>query len=133
MSAHIHAELMKQYAEDAMVTDKPWELWEVLGMAQYLPLYAHPSWHDEATYRRKPKTININGFEVPEPYRGEMKGGQKYYPVDPQAFLFQYGATWCDASIDRRWKDRSFIHLTEEAAALHGKALASFTSGDTNA
>lgn len=25
---HPHAELMKQYAEDAMETDKPWERWE---------------------------------------------------------------------------------------------------------
>lgn len=28
MPAHIHAELMAQYAEDALITDKPWELWE---------------------------------------------------------------------------------------------------------
>ena len=28
MPKHIHAELMKQYAEDAMTTDEPWKLWE---------------------------------------------------------------------------------------------------------
>ena len=26
--AHIHAELMAQYAEDAKQHDKPWELWQ---------------------------------------------------------------------------------------------------------
>ena len=29
MTAHKHANLMLQYAQDAMETDKPWERWEV--------------------------------------------------------------------------------------------------------
>jgi len=28
MTAHKHADLMLQYAQDAMETDKPWERWE---------------------------------------------------------------------------------------------------------
>ena len=28
MPKHIHADIMKQYAEDAMTTDEPWKLWE---------------------------------------------------------------------------------------------------------
>lgn len=28
MTAHIHAEHMLQYAQDAMWTNTPWELWE---------------------------------------------------------------------------------------------------------
>ena len=31
MAKHIHADLMLQYAQDAMETDKPWERWEVYG------------------------------------------------------------------------------------------------------
>ena len=27
MPKHIHADLMKQYAEDAMTTNEPWKLW----------------------------------------------------------------------------------------------------------
>ena len=30
MPKHIHAYLMKQYAEDAMTTDAPWKLWEAV-------------------------------------------------------------------------------------------------------
>ena len=29
MTAHKHADLMLQYAQDAMETDKSWEWWEV--------------------------------------------------------------------------------------------------------
>lgn len=55
---HIHAEAMKQYAEDAMETDKPWERWE------WLDLYPNngwclctdsPKWVNEVQYRRKNK------------------------------------------------------------------------------
>ena len=28
MTKHIHADLMMEYAKDAMETDKPWERWE---------------------------------------------------------------------------------------------------------
>ena len=31
MAKHVHADLMLQYAQDAMETDKPWERWEVYG------------------------------------------------------------------------------------------------------
>ncbi len=62
MPKHIHAELMAQYAQDAMETDKPWELWEcdsgkgwIEGLGPFLfdPCYK---------YRRKPKTFMCNGW-----------------------------------------------------------------------
>lgn len=32
MTKHIHAELMAEYAKDAMETDKPWERWECFNL-----------------------------------------------------------------------------------------------------
>lgn len=29
MAKHIHADLMMQYAQDAAITPRPWEWWEV--------------------------------------------------------------------------------------------------------
>ena len=29
MAAHVHAELMDQYAQDATKTNKPWEFWQL--------------------------------------------------------------------------------------------------------
>jgi len=59
MSKHIHAELMAQYAADAMETDKPWERWESCVKVQNLwrPLIGHPMWSDAINYRRKTVTI----------------------------------------------------------------------------
>ena len=77
MTGHIHAELIAQYAEDAKVSKTPWEFWQEeppfgehdgITIRRKKPewrycgptLCFHPSWK----YRRKPKTVTINGFEV---------------------------------------------------------------------
>lgn len=57
MSKHIHAELMAQYAQDAMETDKPHCLWQWKDRNHdWSDIFDHPSWHLDGEYRRKPKT-----------------------------------------------------------------------------
>lgn len=55
---HKHAELMVQYAQDAMKNERPWELWEVWsgGMESggWLSLETHPDWDANKAYRRSP-------------------------------------------------------------------------------
>jgi hypothetical protein len=134
MKAHIHAELMMEYAKDAMETDKPWERWEFNIDNEWKSMfrYGHPLWDDDTKYRRKPITININGHEVPEPYRGEMKAGQPYYTPE----LYNCGTDYWEVYHDRQWENgiydnvamkNGLLHLTEDAAIKHAKALLSFT------
>jgi len=77
-------------------------------------------------YRRKPRTIHINGFEVPEPFRGRLELKQKYWviAVSSRCALFN---SWCASDLERYWMAAGLIHLTKEAAELHRKALLSFT------
>jgi len=133
---HPHAELMAQYAEDAKETDKPWERWEIkaLGLSTYTfsDLVDHPQWHPSEVYRRKPQTININGYEVPEPVRSMPKDGTYlYYVASPQGEdlvlgfeVGKYSPWFTQNHVDRGW-----FHTTREAAELHAKALLSFTNG----
>ena len=55
MNAHIHAENMMLYAEDAAETAKPWELWEFIsfGMEDWQSLDSNPNWGFATEYRRK--------------------------------------------------------------------------------
>ena len=55
--SHPHAELMKQYAEDAAETDRPWERWQVsvCGEWSWRDCKDQPSWRPEHQYRRKPQ------------------------------------------------------------------------------
>lgn len=57
MSKHPHAELMAQYAQDAMETDKPWERWQYKNdvMHDWHDCYFPIDWVDCVQYRRKPK------------------------------------------------------------------------------
>ena len=123
---------MLQYAQDAMETDKPWERWEYFDTQVWRPLrMVYPLWSANTQYRRKPMTININGHEVPEPYRGEMKIGQSYYSPD----LYNCRTDYWDI-YDRQWEDTIYdnfvmknglLHLTDHAASKHTEALLSFT------
>ena len=53
---HKHAELMMQYAQDAMETNEPWERWEYFhrGAGEWKSL-KKLNWNPNVMYRRKPK------------------------------------------------------------------------------
>ena len=59
MTRHIHADLMMQYAQDALETDKPWERWEIAEADSNCPTWRSPdsalAWWPAYQYRRKPK------------------------------------------------------------------------------
>ena len=55
--AHIHAALMAQYAQDALTTDTPWDLWEFQASSNgsWNMVTTHPAWLIDGKYRRKPE------------------------------------------------------------------------------
>jgi hypothetical protein len=73
-----------------------------------------------------PKTILINGIEVPEPEMKNILHNQKYYLVDILNSKVSYGI-WEGGYKDFQWLNYGLIHLTEEAAIIHRDALLSFT------
>jgi hypothetical protein len=77
-------------------------------------------------FRRKTKTININGFEVPEPMRVKPEKGSKYYLTEVD--MGARDIEWDDDATDNRWLKSGICHATAEAAELHRKALLSFTA-----
>ncbi len=126
MGKHIHAELMLQYAQDAMETETPWERWECLEKDddEWSELGINPRFHPDVKYRRKPKTININGFEVPEPLREAPKDGTTYYPVYIPTIA---GEWWAGDNGDKICLWEGLAHSTIEGARLHREALLSLT------
>jgi hypothetical protein len=83
-----------------------------------------PVYH--AHVRIKPKTININGYEVPEPLREEPEEGTIcYYAfVGAEPYKFNYRPHNESNVI---WLKRGMLHDSLQAAELHKKALLSFT------
>jgi hypothetical protein len=122
---HVHAELMALYAQDAMETDKPWERWELKDTYQthWTACKPHICFDDSLQYRRKPRTIKVNGFDVPEPMRGiEQSQNVWWASPDEECFAaeldFYRGSPWRE-----RLLSRGLIHSTKEAAAKHAMAM----------
>jgi hypothetical protein len=79
--------------------------------------------YDAAT---KPRTITVNGIEVPEPVRNRPDEGDELWAADVTADddgapvrLF----VWFDDGFDNRIFRRGLIHRTREAAEAHVRAL----------
>ena len=125
---HIHAAAMAEYAKDALETDKPWERWEASfkGQEVYFALENNPCWGPGIEYRRKPRTILINGHEVLEPCRTPLQCGEHYWIPDLFGGAIEY--CWEGDIHDDSFLNDGFIHLTEEAAVKHYNALRSFTA-----
>lgn len=127
---HPHAESMLLYAQDAMETDKPWERWQFKHQSEVnwrSDAGANFSWLVNYDYRRKPRTILINGIEVPEPVREVLASNQKFfYPCLDHEDLVQVDRWFCYEE-DQHKLEQGLIHLTEENARKHAFALLSFT------
>ena len=126
MTAHKHAALMLQYAQDAMETDRPWERWQFRpeGEADWRDFAEHfrPTWGDSTEYRRKPKTLTYT-VTIPEPLRKALKRGESYYVVDMHEIPFYFLCWWYDDEVDRRNLKRGLCFATGEDAAAAAKAM----------
>lgn len=127
MTKHKHAELMMQYAQDAMETDKPWERWQYFhrGTEEWKSL-EKLNWNPNVMYRCKPKMLSVtlaNGEVVswPEPQRTELEYGDAYFYVDVDGSVMV--GEWDCLEWDKRTLADGWVHLTEEAAQQHAAAL----------
>lgn len=100
--------------------------WEDMKEEDVLSSIAEAQWKPEC-YRIKPRTININGHEVPEPMRVEPNSDESYFVpnlIEDHPFTH---FTWNGNRIDKKWLVLGVCHTTKEAAIAHAKALLSFT------
>lgn len=80
-----HHELIAQYCEDWKTNPEPWRLWEWNDGDGWAPFTNHPKWDHENDYRRRPRTIRIGEYDVPEPEKAPD------YPQPPDD-----GQEWID-------------------------------------
>jgi len=127
---HKHAELAIEYAQDMLNDEYPWRLWQYKN--EYQPNWKEctpemMAFYKNVEYRRKPRTILINGIEVPEGIKSEPKYGTRYYMPNLQDITDVCYSTWDGNSDDKNWLKLGIVHLNEEAAIKHAEALLSFT------
>lgn len=124
INGHPHADLIMKYAEIAQHDAEPWKYYEELISGTWCNCQNHLCFYENLEYRLKPRTININGFEVPEPLRNEPSDGTDYYVLDMSEISEM---KWTSDVSEHQWLKAGIIHLTREAAEKHLEALLSFT------
>ena len=123
MTAHKHAALMLQYAQDALETNTPWTRWEVAAPGdKFVSLVSHPYWVEEYEYRRKPRTLTYT-VTIPEPMREAPKRGESYYVMDMDEISLYFLHWWYDDEADRRNLKRGLCFATKEDAIAAAKAM----------
>ena len=133
MTAHKHAALMLQYAEDATKTDTPWERWEFeVKSGVWCNLSEHPAWLENKNYRRKPQVIRVGRHEFPEPTKEEPKIGANYWIVSGYANrgYIAESFVWNGSFLDYGCLKHNMAHLSESAAQAHADVLNAICRGD---
>ena len=125
---HVHAELMAQYAEDAMTHAEPWKLWQydtVVG--SWTDCARSPSWTTNYEYRRKPKMKLIHGTEVPDLSFTPSTNEDYYYIClsSDQLVKQAYNSNGCMTTKLRAVRGLCYPFTAEgkRAAILHAEAL----------
>ena len=133
MTAHKHAALMLQYAQDAAETPRPWERWEVMIPPNvWRPLGAHPEWHVHDDYRRRPQVIRVGRHEFPKPITEAPEEGTVYWTIEARGRNGFYAERykWLQNGEDESCIRQGLIHLTEASAQAHADALNAICRGD---
>ena len=124
MTAHKHAHLMAQYAQDALETDKPWERWQVrsLNTEVWLDCASGTVFSDLCEYRRKPRTLTYT-VTIPEPLREAPKDGNGYYVPCQLAPALWGSFEWHNGDLDKLYLKRGLCFATREDAIAAAKAM----------
>ena len=124
MTAHKHAALMLQYAQDAMETDKPWKRWQFRAYRakNWLDCVSGTKFSDLCEYRRKPRTMTYK-VTIPEPLRKAPGVGEAYYVAAPDAAGFCIEYVWTGRVTDIQGFKRGLYFATKEDAIAAAKAM----------
>ena len=130
VTRHPHADLMRQYAEDAAQTEEPWKLWE--GRPADGPHWAtmvfHPGWNTAYLYRRRSEPLPtptrvVNGFTVPAPEPVALAKDTRYCLAAPALLTWWCPNLWRDQRLDHLYLERGLAFLAKEHAVANAKAM----------
>jgi len=122
---HVHAELMAQYAQDALETDRPWERWQSRskGAAHdnmaWRTMYGHPKWQGSRDYRRKPVQVQVAGevFDDIVLDRDACRNASVFLVMDSIVYQRSPGDV-----LTTRYRE-GLVHTTYDGAYRHLEAL----------
>lgn len=83
-------------------------------------------------FRLSREMITIGDVSFPKPVSKALEEGQKYFIPDLTVTRLYYTSQWCDTDLDNLRLKRGIIHLSEEDAVAHSKALIKLSGGSVD-
>ena len=126
VTGHVHAELMAEYAKDAAKSTEPWKGWEMtdsFDTTSWISCTGHPGWISVLNYRRKPKTVTINGIVV---NKGLTEANYDALVYMPDLGVHEKYIAIRFEDISQRSLERGLVHATKEDAIVMADALLAF-------
>lgn len=84
---------------------------------------SYPDLSGDCEYRIKPRTITVNGFEVPEPMQEAPEIGVEYWIAAPAFEDYCERVNWSASAYGKRYIDRGLCHSSRNSAIAHAKAM----------
>lgn len=131
MAGHKHAAAMAEYAKDAAETEKPWERWEIRRNYHgggWDDCNCNPKWYPESDYRRKPRTLTIEGVEVEAPLTEAIQG-QTVYASDATGRVAPFRFSEADVKGVENALANGRLFATPEAAKAAYDAITALLTG----
>ena len=123
VTGHVHADLMAEYAKDAAKSTEPWKDWEITDLIEptdWISCTGHPSWYSGHNYRRKPKTVTINGIVV---NKGLTEANYDTLVYIPALHLHEKYIAIRFEDTYQRSLERGLVHATKEDAIAMADAM----------
>ena len=123
VTGHVHAELMAEYAKDAAKSTEPWKDWEMtdsFDTPSWISCTGHPGWVSVLNYRRKPKTVTINGIVVS---KGLTEANYDTLVYIPTLHLHEKYIAIRFEDTYQRSLERGLVHATKEDAIAMADAM----------
>lgn len=79
---------------------------------------------------RTPETIQISGIHVPKPLMEPPQLGANYWFIDLHRQSLAVSSQWAGGAFDNLALKRGMLHVTEENAVAHAKALIKVSGGE---
>lgn len=98
------------------------------------PLSLESIFKGGVSFRLAPAMDTIGNVSFPKPETTKPTSGTRYWIADPvsENFTRAYRMEWVDDSYDNRVLSRGLLHLSEENAIAHAKALIKLSGGNVD-
>lgn len=130
---HPHAESIMLFAHQSLESQTPWVFWEFSynNGKTWIPCGKCPSWGENILYRQRSPKIQVGDVMVNRPIDTPPEIGTTIFVTDITSPFMYYRTQWTGtySNSNTEMLKRGLVHLTQESAIEHSKALILLSGG----